>query len=174
MRKKVLSLLFVLLGILLFPSITNAELSCNVTYNIVKDGCSVMDLSGTQYGMNTYSLPDYPYVKAYCVDPVRSSGAGAAKCVRRIDPSSTANGLTYQAYDVAVTKAYQMLTEHGRNTTSQSDRILGEVVFRWIGYKYGVMNISSSFGSTSICGTDSRISSSTILALFNPVDYNNY
>ena len=174
MRKKISTLLFVLVGILLFPSIANAELSCNTTYNIQKDGCTVMDLSGTQYGMNTYSLRDYPYVKAYCVDPVRKSGVGAAGCIRRIDPSSSADGLTYQAYDVAVTKAYQMLTERGRNTTSQTDRILGEVVFRWIGYKYGVMNISSSFGSTSICDTDSRISSSTILALFNPVYYNNY
>lgn len=174
MRKKISTLLFVLIGILLFPNVANAELSCNTTYSIYKDGCAVMDLSGTQYGMNTYSVSNYPYVKAYCVDPVRKSGVGAAGCIRRIDPSSSADGLTYQAYDVAVTKAYQMLTERGRNTTSQTDRILGEVVFRWIGYKYGVMNISSSFGSTSICDTDSRISSSTILALFNPVYYNNY
>ena len=55
MRKKISTLLFVLVGILLFPNAANAELSCNTTYSIYKDGCAVMDLSGAQYGMNTYS-----------------------------------------------------------------------------------------------------------------------
>lgn len=176
MRKKISTLLFVLVGILLFPSVVNADLSCNTAYNIQQDGCTVMDLSGTKYGMNTYVVTNYPGVKAYCIDPVRINGEGTGTCARRIDPSSSAEGLTYQAYDVAVTKAYQMLMEHGRNTTSPSDRILGEVVFRWIGYKYGVMNTNASFIRTSVCG-DSGIDktpATKVLELFNPVYYNNY
>ena len=176
MRKKISTLLFVLVGILLFPSVVNADLSCNTAYNIQQDGCTVMDLSGTKYGMNTYVVTNYPGVKAYCIDPVRINGEGTGTCARRIDPSSSAEGLTYQAYDVAVTKAYQMLMEHGRNTTSPSDRILGEVVFRWIGYKYGVMNTNASFIRTSVCGDSSidKTPATKVLELFNPVYYNNY
>ena len=174
MKKKISILLFSLLSILLFPNIAKADLSCDVTYQIYKDDCATLNLNGTTYGMNTYSVSNYPSVKAYCIDPVRKSGTGSAGCVRRIDPSSSANGLTYQAYDVAVTKAYQMLTERGRNTTSRDDRVLGEVVFRWIGYKYGVMNTSSAFNDTNICESDNRVSASTILSIFNPIYFNHY
>ena len=174
MKKKISILLFSLLSILLFPNIAKADLSCDVTYQIYKDDCATLNLNGATYGMNTYSVSNYPSVKAYCIDPVRKSGTGSAGCVRRIDPSSSANGLTYQAYDVAVTKAYQMLTERGRNTTSRDDRVLGEVVFRWIGYKYGVMNTSSAFNDTNICDSDNRVSASTILSIFNPIYFNHY
>ena len=174
MKKKISILLFSLLSILLFPNIAKADLSCDVTYQIYKDDCATLNLNGATYGMNTYSVSNYPSVKAYCIDPVRKSGTGSAGCVRRIDPSSSVNGLTYQAYDVAVTKAYQMLTERGRNTTSRDDRVLGEVVFRWIGYKYGVMNTSSAFNDTNICESDNRVSASTILSIFNPIYFNHY
>ena len=174
MRKKISTLLFVLIGILLFPSVANAELACEgVSYNIYRDnGGSAYPLylnSGVSYGMYTYGVSGYGNVKAYCIDPLKKSGVGTAHCVHRIDPSSTAND-GYRGFDVAVTKAYQMLVEQGRNTTSVEDRVLGEVIFRWINNHYGLM--TGSIGSTNNGGIST--SGSDIRRIFNFSNFPTY
>lgn len=152
MRKKISTLLFVLIGILLFPSIANAELACEgVSYNIFRDnGGNAYPLhlnDNVSYGMYTYGVSGYERnVKAYCIDPLKRSGTGDSQCVHRVDPSSTAND-GYRQFDIAVTKAYQMLVERGRNGVGVEDRVLGEVIFRWINNRYGLM--SGSIGSTN-------------------------
>lgn len=172
MRKKYLLFILIFIGILTIPGVANAELSCDASYQITKSNCTVLNLNGESYGMNTYDVSGHSNVKAYCIDPVKKSGVGNAKCVRRIDPS---NPGSYQAYDVAVTKAYQMLTEQGRNTTSDADRILGEVIFRWLGYRYGIMNKKASFTRTPRCtDANGKIASGTVLSIFNPDNYGKY
>lgn len=175
MRKKISTLLFVLIGILLFPSIANAELACEgVSYNIYRDnGGSAYPLhlnGGVSYGMYTYGVSGYERnVKAYCIDPLKKSGVGNAHCVHRIDPSSTAND-GYRGFDIAVTKAYQMLTADNRNGISVEDRVLGEVVFRWINNHYGLM--TGSIGSTNNGGIVT--SGTNIRNIFNANNFNTY
>ena len=167
MRKKISILLFVLIGILLFPNVTNAELACEgVSYNIYRDnGGNAYPLnlnSNVSYGMYTYGVSGYSNVKAYCIDPLKRSGTGDSHCVHRVDPSSTAND-GYRQFDIAVTKAYQMLVERGRNGVGVEDRVLGEVIFRWINNRYGLM--SGSIGSTTNGGIPT--SGSDIRSIFH-------
>lgn len=175
MKKKISILLFVLIGILLFPNTANADLACEgISYNIYKDNngrAYPINFGSFSYGMYTYAVRGYESsVKAYCIDPMKRSGTGDAGCVRRIDPSSSANGVNVQAYDVAATKAYQILTQSGRNTISQVDRVLGEVVFRWLNNHYGLM--SGSMGATINDGI--YTTGSQMRAIFNPNNYNSY
>ena len=174
MRKKYLLFILTFIGILTIPGVANAELSCDASYRIEKDekNCVVLNLNNKTYGMYTYNVAGHSNVKAYCIDPVKKSGVGNANCVRRIDPSSTGS---YQAYDVAVTKAYQMLTNDKRNTTSKDDKVLGEVIFRWLGYYYGIMNKKASFTQTPICSRNNgMIESKYVLDIFNPDNYGKY
>lgn len=166
MKKKYLLFILIFIGILTIPGVANAELSCDASYRITKSGCTVLNLNNTSYGMNTY---DAEGIKVYCIDPVKKSGVGNAKCVRRIDPSSQG---VYQAYDVAATKAYQMLTEQGRNTKSEADRILGEVVFRWIGFRYGMMDDRYNVNN-NLCGAG-KVSYKKVLSIFDPGNFNTY
>ena len=170
MRKKIAGIILLTLSLIIFPTKTNAELSCDrsLEYVITTTGSQCVQLNGAVYNMNLYTatLNGTP-IKTYCIDPVLKNGSGVNRCVRRIDPSSNAEGTSWQAYDVAVTKAYQILTEDGRNTTSTSDRMIGEIIFRWIGANYGIMGTTPAFDYTSGCG--SRLSSSQIINIFrNP------
>ena len=175
MRKKVIGITLLLFSLIIFPTRTNAELTCDrsVAYNVSLDSRQCVMLNGNRsYRMNLYtaSVNGTP-IKTYCIDPALRNGSGVNRCVRRIDPSSNANGSLRQAYDVAVTKAYQILTEDGRNTTSTADRVLGEVIFRWIGSNYGQMANSAHPNAVGVgnseCGV--AMSAATLLGVFtNP------
>ena len=176
MRKKISALLCVFIGILLFPNIVNADLLCEgITYNVYRDngglGYPLYLNQNVEYGMYVYGVSGYSNVKAYCIDPMKRSGVGTAGCVRRIDPS---NAGEYQAYDVAVTKAYQMLVSEGRNTTSMEDRVLGEVVFRWLGNRFGMMR---GYMNKTNNHTADRVLSTTgeqMSTIFNPNSYSSH
>ena len=170
MRKKIVGIMLLTLSLIVFPTKTNAELSCDrsVQYNVTTVDKQCIQLNGIAYRMNLYTatLNGSP-IKTYCIDPVLRNGSGVNRCVRRIDPSSNANGAYTQAYDVAVTKAYQILTEDGRNTTSTADRILGEVIFRWLGANYGQMTSSSHPNAVATSGCGYRIVPSQLVNIFS-------
>lgn len=163
MRKNVLKLFILVASFMLFPSMSQAELTCdpNVTYNIQKTSCELLPLNGGYtYGMSLYTTTlNGSNIKTYCIEPALKSGVGANHCVRRIDPTNSSNGQYTQAYDVAVTRAYQILTEDGRNTTSTADRVVGEMVFRWLGANYGQMTdeTNAAFGASQQCGNNNYI-----------------
>ena len=71
MRKKYLLFILIFIGILTIPGVANAELSCDAYYSIAKSGCTVLNLNGESYGMNTY---DAGGLKTYCLDPTKTSG----------------------------------------------------------------------------------------------------
>ena len=170
MRKKIVGIMLLTLSLIVFPTKANAELSCDrsVEYNITTVDQQCIQLNGLAYRMNLYTatLNGSP-IKTYCIDPVLRNGSGVNRCVRRIDPSSNANGAYTQAYDVAVTKAYQILTEDGRNTTSTADRILGEVIFRWLGANYGQMTSASHPNAVATSGCGYRIVPSQLVSIFS-------
>ena len=163
MRKRILQLFILITSFMLFPNVSQAELTCdpNVTYNIQKTSCELLPLNGGYtYGMSLYTTTlNGSNIKTYCIEPALKSGVGANHCVRRIDPTNSSNGQYTQAYDVAVTRAYQILTEDGRNTTSTADRIVGEMVFRWLGANYGQMTdeTNAAFGQSQQCGNSNYI-----------------
>ena len=177
MRKKISILLFVLIGILLFPNIVNADLLCEgISYGIYRDnnglGYPLYLNQNVEYGMYVYGVSGYSNVKAYCIDPMKRSGVGTAGCVRRIDPS---NAGKYQAYDVAVTKAYQMLVSEGRNTTSMEDRVLGEVIFRWLGNRFGMMRGYMNQTHNYVIGGGTLVTTGEEMStIFNPNSYGSH
>lgn len=170
MRKKIVGIMLLTLSLIVFPTKANAELSCDrsVEYNITTVDQQCIQLNGIAYRMNLYTatLNGSP-IKTYCIDPILRNGSGVNRCVRRIDPSSNANGAYTQAYDVAVTKAYQILTDDGRNTTSTADRILGEVIFRWLGANYGQMTSASHPNAVATSGCGYRIEPLQLVNIFS-------
>ena len=177
MRKKISILLFALIGILLFPNIVNADLLCEgISYGIYRDnnglGYPLYLNQNVEYGMYVYGVSGYSNVKAYCIDPMKRSGVGTAGCVRRIDPSNVGE---YQAYDVAVTKAYQMLVSEGRNTTSMEDRVLGEVIFRWLGNRFGMMRGYMNQTHNNVIGGGTLVTKGEEMStIFNPNSYGSH
>ena len=167
MKKNLIVVLTFLIMFLIFPSNSKAELVCdrNIVYNVQKTSCELLQLNGLVYGMNLYNTTlNGSSIKTYCIDPTLKSGTGDNRCVRRIDPSDSSNGLYVQAYDVAVTRAYQILTNDGRNTTSTADRIIGEIIFRWLGANYGQMSSNkTAFATSRQCGNNNYVLSSTVM-----------
>ena len=170
MRKKIIGIILLTLGLIVFPIKTNAELSCDrsLEYIVTNIGQQCVPLNGTTYRMKLYTatLNGSP-IKTYCIEPVLREGSGVNRCLRRIDPTSNANGETTQAYDIAVTKAYQILTKDGRNTTSTADRILGEIIFRWIGSNYGLMANEEHQNAVGIKGCGYPLSAEQLVDIFS-------
>ncbi len=152
MKKRNLMFLSLIAGALLLPGVAKADLACNsnMKYDIKSDKCETISLNGTSYALHTYKVKDLN-VKAYCLDPAKTSGVGPAICVSRIDPSNKKNDAVTQKYELAMTKAYQLLVARGKNTDSVADRQLGEIIFRWIGKHYGKMNYNDNIKVYNTC-----------------------
>lgn len=136
--------LIILIGIIVvIPNIVNAG-ACvqhaNTTFTIQRNGSgcnygtnctAVTRANGASYGMRRYDVVGY---QTYCMDP----GAKAPKngftytCRRQITPESNSEGPAWQAFDVAATWAYQYMVENGLISPSSDNRVIGELVFRWL------------------------------------------
>ena len=94
MRKKIIGIILLTLGLIVFPIKTNAELSCDrsLEYIVTNIGQQCVPLNGTTYRMKLYTatLNGSP-IKTYCIEPVLREGSGVNRCLRRIDPTSNAN-----------------------------------------------------------------------------------
>lgn len=112
----------------------------NTTFVIQRNGsgcnygtnCTpVLRVNGVNYGMRRYDVAGY---QTYCLDP----GAKAPQngftytCRREITPESNSEGPVWQAFDVAATYAYQYMAENGLISPSNDNRVIGELVFRWL------------------------------------------
>ena len=172
--RKSFGIILVIFGMILFPKLAYADLSCDATYNITeeKDSCTTLNFGTFKYGMNIYSVSSANggNIKAYCIDPFRKNGAAeGAKCVRRVDPSKKGDS---QAIDVAYTKAYQMLMEKNLNSTSTHHKVLGETIFRWLEYSLG--SPQGSFSQTTVCHGTDTVTREQINSIFNPPSYLNW
>ena len=167
MKKRNLMFLSLIAGALLLPSVAKADLACNMKYDIVADSCQNIALNGTNYALHTYNVSG-SNVKAYCLDPAKTSGVGSASCVSRIDPSNKKNDAMTQKYDLAMTKAYQLLVARGRNTNSVEDRQFGEIIFRWIGKHYGKMKYNANINIYNTCDKKSgTVGYQTLVNIFD-------
>lgn len=149
-----LFLVIALSGIIFTPKTANAELTCtnDVAFFTYKVGIEYLPLNGGGYDMRFYdtNVSNGAKVKTYCMSP-NKTGPSSGKtytCKRRVDPSNSSNK-SVQAYDVALTKAYQELVARGHNTQSNEDRVIGEVVFRWLAANFGQMDTGGSLGDTT-------------------------
>ena len=81
MRKRILQLFILITSFMLFPNVSQAELTCdpNVTYNIQKTSCELLPLNGGYtYGMSLYTTTlNGSNIKTYCIEPALKSGVGA-------------------------------------------------------------------------------------------------
>lgn len=167
MKKRNLMFLSLIAGALLLPGVAKADLACNMKYDIVADSCQNIALNGTNYALHTYNVSGLN-VKAYCLDPAKTSGVGSASCVSRIDPSNKKNDAITQKYDLAMTKAYQLLVASGRNTNSVEDRQFGEIIFRWIGKHYGKMKYNANINVYNTCDKKSgTVGYQTLVNIFD-------
>lgn len=141
--KKLIQFIFVFFGIVvLLPYEVNAgacTVHANTSFVIQRNGsgchsgnCTyVLRSNGQSYGMRRYDVAGY---QTYCLDP----GAKAPQngfvyqCRREITPESNAEGPLWQAFDVAATWAYQYMVENGLMAPTVDNRVIGELVFRWI------------------------------------------
>ena len=167
MKKRNLMFLSLIAGALLLPGVAKADLACNMKYDIVADSCQNIALNGTNYALHTYNVSG-SNVKAYCLDPAKTSGVGSASCVSRIDPSNKKNDAMTQKYDLAMTKAYQLLVARGRNTNSVEDRQFGEIIFRWIGKHYGKNKNNANINVYNTCDKKSgTVGYQTLVNIFD-------
>ena len=167
MKKRNLMFLSLIAGALLLPGVAKADLACNMKYDIVADSCQNIALNGTNYALHTYNVSGLN-VKAYCLDPAKTSGVGSASCVSRIDPSNKKNDAITQKYDLAMAKAYQLLVASGRNTNSVEDRQFGEIIFRWIGKHYGKMKYNANINVYNTCDKKSgTVGYQTLVNIFD-------
>ncbi|MCI8394738.1 MAG: hypothetical protein HFH86_04600 [Bacilli bacterium] len=167
MMKYVSKILYGFLLLILIPSMVSAESLCPSGSYQVTYGGEVYIPHGLGYSIS--GQRDYNYqlrfyntssggvnLKTYCMSPAKLGGAHLDvnsprrpnySCERVIDPSGlSSNGnITLQAYDVAITKAYQKLLADGRATMSNEDRIVGELVFRWLSYNYGLGDTGKAY-----------------------------
>ncbi len=175
MKKRNLMFLSLIAGALLLPGVAKADLACNMKYDIVADSCQNIALNGTNYALHTYNVSG-SNVKAYCLDPAKTSGVGSASCVSRIDPSNKKNDAMTQKYDLAMTKAYQLLVARGRNTNSVEDRQFGEIIFRWIGKRFGKMKYNANINIYNTCDKKSgTVGYQTLVNIFDAEHfYNQY
>lgn len=175
MKKRNLMFLSLIAGALLLPSVAKADLACNMKYDIVADSCQNIALNGTNYALHTYNVSG-SNVKAYCLDPAKTSGVGSASCVSRIDPSNKKNDAMTQKYDLAMTKAYQLLVARGRNTNSVEDRQFGEIIFRWIGKRFDKMQYNANINVYNTCDKKSgTVGYQTLVNIFDAEHfYNQY
>ena len=128
----------------------------NATYIIRRDGSADMSGAGI-YDMNFYSTLNYDGTlagKTYCLSPGRRAPKNGYvySCERVINPTDTNPDKATQAFDVAVTKAYQLLIDNGYSGLSNVDRYVGELVFRWLSTNYaaGDAGVTYSGGATFI------------------------
>ena len=92
----------------------------------------------TGQGINFYNVyvDGKAYGQTFCMAPGKSRYVGGHTCQRTITPAKKGSN---QAFDVAVTYAYQTMVNEGiigKNPTSRS-RLVGTMVFRWLEYYYG-------------------------------------
>lgn len=151
--KYYITLVFMLM---ILPNVVMAlgETCNNLTYTVAKWQTTQVPLAnGEVYNLNTYNTtaPGVSGLKTYCLSPgSKGPGSGSTyKCARVLDPTGATTGVgsKYHAYDVAITKAYQLLK--GKSLGDIPDRQIGEIVFRWLSFNYnGVAteyaNISSA------------------------------
>jgi len=162
MIKKYSKLFIGALALLIAPTMVQADhsITCdNRTYTVSYTN-NTANVGGI-YTMRFYNTTSagISNIKTYCMSPGKVGGnyIGSGKtyvCDRVIDPSGgTSDGnLRVQAFDVAVTKAYQILLADGHTTTSNDDRIIGELLFRWLSFNFGQgdSGINYSSGGSSV------------------------
>ncbi len=158
--KRFTKILFGIVTFVVVPVFVHAEtiMACDPSrvFNVAPAGSIPLTLGGgapqNPYTMNFYdtTTAGISGLKTYCMSPAQRGGADAAKtvfyCDRVVDPSDNSDKWR-QAYDVALTKAYQTLlsTGHANNPPTQDDRVIGELVFRWLSYNFNQGDNNSSF-----------------------------
>lgn len=161
MMKKNIKLLIGVLLLILFPSIVEAEyaptMQCDGrVYRVSYAGSTTLGLNGVNYKLNYYntSADGLSGIKTYCMSPGKKGASYLANggnyvCDRMIDPSggTSAGNKRIQAFDVAVTKAYQTLLERGLTSVTGDNRVIGELIFRWLSYNYGTGDAGISYST---------------------------
>lgn len=152
MKKISYLFLFTILAIIA-PSIAFAAMADNTytctddSYNVAKIGYDY--ISG--YKMRFYDTTNSDGSSAgatFCISPGRKSPHGNTYvCGRMINPTSTnADGVYFQAFDAAATVAYQLMVSQGLTNESTQSREVGELVFRWLSFNYGIGDTASFYG----------------------------
>lgn len=121
----------------------------DATYTILREGQEDMSGAGI-YRMNFYGTQNSDGSRAgktYCLSPGRRAPTQGMsyKCERIINPTDSNPSKATQAFDVAVTKAYQLLVEEGYSSESSRDRYVGELVFRWLSTNFGAGDSGTSY-----------------------------
>lgn len=143
--------LLILLGIIVLPFKANATTVSDSAY-LCGDQIYYVDVVGSsdESGIGYYTMNYYDTTnadgssagKTYCINPGMYAptkyGLRTYRCNRVINPTeSNKDGRVYQALDVSLTKAYQLLYAQGLIGTSARERYIGELVFRWLYTNYG-------------------------------------
>ena len=156
MRKKLL--LFLSIIALTIPLTVSKAATGSVTcgsdsYRIVRTGWAYLENTLGHYNMSLYDSYNQDGTLAgytYCINAGLASPKNKTQqCSRRIDPSSSANGLGMQAYDVAIQKAYEILLEEGLISSNEESRVIGELLFRFLSFKYGRSDAEQSIGRST-------------------------
>lgn len=147
MKKIILTLVIVLV----MPQLVMAAgLSCdNSTYRVSRSGTNTITFGdGSTYNLNFYNVSGA--TKTYCLDPGKTGPNGTSyNCGRMIDPTGENSGVgsKLHALDVAISRAYYRLYQE-HNSNSNTDRSIGELVFRWLFFNYNMGDMGSSMGAT--------------------------
>ena len=157
MKKNIKYLIAFVFMMVMIPHITFAlgETCNNLTYSVsYVQKTQIVLANGEIYDSYLYdtTAPGVTGLKTYCLSP-GSKGPGTAspyKCARVLDPTGVTTGVgsKYHAYDVAITKAYQLLKN--KSFGYVEDRQIGEIVFRWLSFNYnGVATEYSNISTAS-------------------------
>lgn len=108
--------------------------------------------AGGTYGMKLYeSTLSGQNLMTYCLDAGRTyAGDGSYNITHVIDASDDTPGSQWYSFDVAATYAYQYMQANGYATSTTDNRIIGELVFRWITEAF------ASNGCGPTCGSQLR------------------
>lgn len=164
MKKHIKSYYLIILLAVLFPTITNAEISkmaidlCdpNTVYNVTYSGnTTIVNFNGgIDYKLNFYNTKasgsnvDF---KTYCLSPGAAGPKGRQyKCSYILDPTGATTGSgeigkKRQALAIAAQYTYQQI----KGKSDEDNRIIGEIVLRWLSLNYaGPVAMHKSLGET--------------------------
>ncbi|MCI8467058.1 MAG: hypothetical protein HFI08_02550 [Bacilli bacterium] len=142
MKKVNIKFIFIIVigFVFLVPNVVDAgacTTHANTTFRISRkcsgkcDADKVLRSNGAIYYMRRYTVSGY---QTYCMDPgnVAPQNGETYRCFREVTPESNSEGIDLQAFDVAATWAYQYMVGNGLINPTNDNRVIGELVFRWL------------------------------------------
>ena len=97
------------------------------------DAAYLTTATGGQYKLNIYraGINGQDFM-TYCIDAGRTYGGNGSYSQGHLISPVNSQGTPWYTFDVAATKAYQLMQEKGYATTTKDNNVIGELVFRWI------------------------------------------